>query len=158
MSSTPCTCAAKQLSHSNTAALNNAHLTSSFEDLLEVLWPTSSFRNMAYWLLKNPHDTFCPKFCRFCRFGCWNVQFTRVLSIYFANNFAGLVVGMYSLPACCPSTLPRIFLSGKQTGGLTKRFAGNFAKILSHRQSAGDMRRVVCQWFFPQLFQQKPCV
>ena len=35
---------------------------------------------------------------------------------------------MSSLPACCPSTLPRIFQSGKHAGGLTERFAGNFAK------------------------------
>ena len=40
----------------------------------------------------------------------------------------GLVIGMSSLPACCPSTLPRFFQSGKHAGGLTKRFAGNFAK------------------------------
>ncbi len=40
----------------------------------------------------------------------------------------GLVIGMSSLPACCPSTLPRIFQSGKHAGGLTERFAGNVAK------------------------------
>ena len=81
-------------------------------------------------------------------------------------------VGMSSLPACCPATVPQIFQLGRHAGGLTERFAGNFAEeIKPHPYARGGlpmvfpttylskrMCRVVCQWFFHQLFHQKPYV
>ena len=53
-----------------------------------------------------------------------------------------LVVGMSSLPACCPSTLPRIFQSGKHAGGLAERFAGNFAKDIGRRYAPSGLPMV----------------
>ena len=53
-----------------------------------------------------------------------------------SSHLAGLLVGMSSLPACCPSTLPLIFQLGRHAGGLTKRSAGNFAADIKPQQYA----------------------
>ena len=104
--------------------------TSSFKDSLEVLWPVSSFRNVAYSLLNKPHNKFLlqmlPKIVRFCRFGCWNVQFTSMLSIY---------------------TLPLIFQLGRHVGGLTKRSAGNFATNFPIGKTRRGPNQEVCRQF-----------
>jgi len=57
-----------------------------------------------------------------------------------------------------PATLPNILSHNHLPAICAKWFAGNFAKDFKPQPSAGDMRRVICQWFFPQLIQQKPYV
>ena len=63
------------------------------------------------------------------------------------TDFAGLVVGMSSLPACCPSTLPLIFQLGRHAGGLTKRSAGNFATNFPIGKTCRGPNQEVCRQF-----------
>ena len=63
------------------------------------------------------------------------------------SDFAGLLVGMSSLPACCPSTLPLIFQLGRHAGGVTKRSAGNFATNFPIGKTCRGPNQEVCRQF-----------
>ena len=63
------------------------------------------------------------------------------------SDFAGLLDGMSSLPACCPFTLPLSFQLERHAGGLTKRSADNFATNFPIGKICRGSNQEVCRQF-----------